>query len=124
MSGQGWDRETEGRGGRRESSSPRHHVITNVWMFTPVVPTYPTSNTLLISFLQSSDAEILVTKPRLSMQVGTETCKKNLCVQHVHVLTELPFLHTTIAGCATMAPFTYIVGEGVFMYSTVLHTCR
>ncbi len=56
------------------------------------------------------------------MQVGTETCKKNLCVQHVHVLTELPFLHTTIAGCATMAPFTYIVGEGVFMYSTVLHT--
>ena len=49
----------------------------------------PTNNALLIIFLLSSVAEIFVTNPRLSMQVGTK-CEKT-CVQHVHVLTELPF---------------------------------
>ncbi len=38
---------------------------------------YPTNNTPLINFRQSSDAEIFVTKHRLSMQVGAKMRKKN-----------------------------------------------
>ncbi len=36
---------------------------------------YPTNKALLIDFLLSSDAEIFVTKHRLSIQIGAQTCK-------------------------------------------------
>ena len=35
----------------------------------------PTNNALLINFFPSSDAEIFVDKHRLSMPIGTQTCK-------------------------------------------------
>ncbi len=48
-----------------------------------VEPKVPTNNALSTKFLLSSDAEIVVDKHRLSMQVGTQTCEKRMCNVHI-----------------------------------------
>ncbi len=48
------------------------------------------NNALLINFLLSSDAETFVTKHRLSIRVGTQTCQKKTCARRVHIPTGLP----------------------------------
>ena len=49
----------------------------------------PTNNALFMNFRPSSDAELFVSKLRLSMQIGAERAKT--CTQCVYIPTELPF---------------------------------
>ncbi len=50
---------------------------------SPPSPTNPTNNALLINFLLSSDAEIFVSKHRLSIQIGAKRAKKRVCNVYV-----------------------------------------
>ena len=50
---------------------------------------YPTNNALLINFRLSFDAEILLIKHRLSIQIGAKRAKT--CMRCVYVPTELQF---------------------------------
>ena len=72
----------------------------------------PTNNALLINFRLSSDAEM----HRLTIQE-----RAKLCMQRVHIQTELPFLHATVGGwvhlleCATMWPGGHEAFESVLL---------
>ncbi len=56
----------------------------------------PTSNTLLINFRLSSDAEIFVNEHRLSRQVGAKTCKNMYAT--CTCSDGASILHATVAG--------------------------
>ena len=51
---------------------------------------FPTNNALLINFRLSSNADIIVTKHRLGMLIGAQTCEK-CAFNIVRIPTELPF---------------------------------
>ena len=50
---------------------------------------YPTSNALLMNFRLKSDAEILLLRHRLGLQIGAKCAKT--CMQRVRIPTALPF---------------------------------
>ncbi len=54
------------------------------------------NSALLINFFLSSDAQIFVTRHRLSMQAGAKCART--CMQRVDTRTELPFLRATLGG--------------------------
>ena len=73
-----------------------------LWQFcTQYCTCNPTNNALLINLLLSSDAEIFVSNPRLSVQVEAKPC-----TQRVRVPTVLTFLHANAAGwvCLSSPP--------------------
>ncbi len=52
-----------------------------------------TNNALLINFRLSSDAEILLIKHRLSMQIGAKRAKKRACNVYIFQLSSLSAYH-------------------------------
>ena len=62
----------------------------------PAAKPDPTNNALLINFLLSSDAEIFVTKHRLSIQIGAKHAKNVHATCTCSVGASI--LHATVAG--------------------------